>query len=130
VGAASYGLSLLLYLRAQRVLGAARQAALFAIAPFAGAVGSMALLGDQPSALDIAAAALMAAGVMGLVRARHAHPHTHEPIEHDHLHVHDEHHQHAHAQVVAGPHSHPHRHDALTHTHAHVSDVHHHHRHR
>ena len=130
VGAASYGLSLLLYLRAQRRLGAARQAALFAIAPFAGAAGSMALLGDQPSALDIGAAALMAAGVMGLVRARHAHPHAHEPIEHDHLHVHDEHHQHAHAQPVAGPHSHPHRHDALTHTHAHVSDAHHHHRHR
>ena len=49
LGAVSYGASLLLYLRAQRSLGAARQAALFAAAPFAGALASMALLGDRPA---------------------------------------------------------------------------------
>ena len=130
VGAASYGASLLLYLRAQRRLGAARQAALFSIAPFAGAAGSMALLGDRPSSLDVGAAALMAVGVLALLRARHAHLHTHDALEHDHLHVHDAHHQHPHPPPVLEPHSHPHRHDALTHTHAHVSDAHHHHRHR
>ena len=47
--AVSYGASLLLYLRAQRALGAARQSALFAVAPFAGAAASIPLLGDRPA---------------------------------------------------------------------------------
>jgi len=130
LGSASYGASLLLYLRAQRSLGAARQAALFAAAPFAGAVASTALLGDRPAPLDLAAAALMAAGVAVILRARHAHAHRHDPLEHDHVHVHDEHHQHAHQGEVVEPHAHPHRHEALTHAHAHVSDAHHRHPHR
>jgi drug/metabolite transporter (DMT)-like permease len=130
VGAVSYGASLLLYLRAQRALGAARQGALFAAAPFAGAVAAVALLGDRPALPDYAGGALMALGVVALLRARHAHAHTHEPVEHDHLHFHDAHHQHAHDGPLTEPHAHLHRHDALTHTHAHVSDAHHHHRHR
>lgn len=129
LGAASYGVSLLLYLKAQRALGAARQAVLFAAAPFAGALLSVPLLGDRPELRDGAAAALMAAGVVALVRARHAHRHRHEPIEHEHAHVHDEHHRHAHEGAVVEPHSHVHRHDELTHEHAHVSDAHHRHRH-
>jgi drug/metabolite transporter (DMT)-like permease len=129
VGAASYGISLLLYLKAQRALGAARQAALFAAAPFAGAVLAVPLLGDRPSAWDAVAAAMMAAGVAVLVRARHAHVHRHDVITHEHAHVHDVHHQHDHAHPVTEPHSHVHTHDALTHEHAHVSDAHHRHRH-
>ena len=130
LGAVSYGASLLLYLRAQRALGAARQAALFAAGPFAGALASIPLLGDRPAQVDFAAAALMAAGVAALLAAKHAHVHTHEALEHDHLHVHDAHHQHAHEGPVAEPHAHPHRHEALTHAHAHVSDAHHRHPHR
>jgi drug/metabolite transporter (DMT)-like permease len=130
LGAVSYGASLLLYLRAQRRLGAARQAALFAAAPFAGALASIPLLGDRPAPADFAAALIMAGGVWALLAAQHAHLHTHEPLEHDHLHVHDAHHQHAHEGAVAEPHAHPHRHQALTHAHAHVSDAHHHHPHR
>ena len=130
VGAVSYGASLLLYLRAQRALGAARQSALFAVAPFAGAAASIPLLGDRPAPADYAGAALMMLGVAALLRAKHAHVHTHEPMEHDHLHVHDVHHQHPHEGPRTEPHAHPHRHDALTHAHAHVSDAHHRHRHR
>jgi drug/metabolite transporter (DMT)-like permease len=130
VGAVSYGASLLLYLRAQRALGAARQGALFAAAPFAGAVAAIALLGDRPAAPEYAGGALMAIGIVALLRARHAHAHTHDAMEHDHLHVHDVHHQHAHDGPTTEPHAHAHRHDALTHTHAHVSDAHHRHRHR
>jgi drug/metabolite transporter (DMT)-like permease len=130
LGSVSHGLSLLLYLQAQRALGAARQAVLFAAAPFAGAAASAALLGDRPSAPDLAAAALMAIGVAAILRARHAHSHTHEALEHDHLHVHDEHHRHAHAGEVVEPHAHTHRHEPVTHAHAHLSDVHHRHRHR
>jgi drug/metabolite transporter (DMT)-like permease len=130
VGGVSYGASLLLYLRAQRALGAARQGALFAVAPFAGAAASVALLGDRPAAADYGGAALMAIGVTALLRARHVHLHTHEPMEHDHLHVHDVHHQHAHEGPLTEPHAHLHRHDPVTHAHAHVSDAHHRHRHR
>ena len=130
LGAVSYGASLLLYLRAQRLLGAARQAALFAAAPFAGAVVAVLLLGDRPVPADLIAAALMAAGVAALLREKHAHEHTHEPLEHDHVHVHDAHHQHPHDGPVTEPHAHPHRHEALTHAHAHVSDAHHRHPHR
>ncbi|HWT86328.1 MAG TPA: EamA family transporter, partial [Myxococcales bacterium] len=130
LGSVSYGASLMLYLRAQRALGAARQAVLFAAAPFAGALASVPLLGDRPSALDLAAAALMALGIACLLRARHAHLHTHEPLEHDHLHVHDAHHPHAHEAGVAEPHAHPHKHDPTTHAHPHVSDPHHRHPHR
>jgi drug/metabolite transporter (DMT)-like permease len=129
LGSVSYGLSLLFYLRAQRLLGAARQAALFATAPFAGALLSIPLLGDRPGALEAVAAALMAMGVAVLVRARHAHRHTHEATEHEHLHVHDEHHQHGHEGPAAEPHSHPHRHEEITHEHTHASDVHHRHKH-
>lgn len=130
LGAVSYGASLLLYLYAQRLLGAARQAALFAAAPFAGALLSIPLLGDRPAPADLAAAALMAAGIAALLREKHAHVHTHEPLEHDHVHVHDEHHQHPHEGPVTEPHAHPHRHAAVTHAHAHVSDAHHRHPHR
>jgi drug/metabolite transporter (DMT)-like permease len=129
LGSVSYGLSLLLYLRAQRALGAARQAALFAAAPFAGALLSIPLLGDRPGLLDLAGAVLMGSGVLLLVRARHAHRHTHAVLEHEHLHVHDEHHQHPHEGPVAEPHAHPHQHEAVTHEHAHVSDAHHRHKH-
>jgi len=130
LGSVSYGASLLLYLRAQRVLGAARQGALFAAAPFAGAAAAVPLLGDRPAPLDVVAAVIMALGVAALLRAKHAHLHTHQPLEHDHLHVHDAHHQHAHDGPLTEPHSHAHRHDALTHAHAHVSDAHHRHPHR
>jgi hypothetical protein len=124
-----YGASLVLHLRAARVLGAARQSAWFATAPFAGALLAVPLLGERPAAADGVAAAVMIAGVALLARARHAHLHTHQAIEHEHLHVHDEHHRHPHEGPVDEPHSHPHRHEPLTHDHAHASDLHHHHPH-
>jgi drug/metabolite transporter (DMT)-like permease len=128
LGTVSYGASIALAVRAMRLLGAARQAALFALAPFAGALASVPLLGER---LEPAAAALMAAGVVLLLRERHEHEHVHEPLEHDHLHVHDAHHDHAHAPGVppGEPHSHPHRHERLSHAHPHVSDAHHRHGH-
>ena len=128
VGAVSYGLSIALAVRAMAVLGAARQAALFAVAPFVGAVACVPLLGER---VDLLSAAAMAAGVALLVRENHQHHHVHEPIEHDHLHFHDVHHDHEHPADVDArePHSHPHRHAPLSHAHPHVSDAHHRHRH-
>jgi drug/metabolite transporter (DMT)-like permease len=129
LGSLSYGVSYLFYLKAQRILGAARQGALFALAPFAGAALSMPLLGDRPSFFDLAGAAVMALGLTILLRARHGHQHSHESLEHEHLHVHDDHHQHAHDSPVVEPHSHPHQHEPLLHEHPHLSDAHHKHRH-
>jgi drug/metabolite transporter (DMT)-like permease len=129
LGALSYGLSLVLHVRALRLLGAARQAAFFSAAPFLGALLAVPLLGERPRWTDAAGAGVMLAGLVVLARARHAHRHTHVPLEHDHLHVHDEHHRHVHQGPVEEPHSHPHRHEALTHEHPHVSDLHHRHPH-
>jgi len=129
VGSLSYGASIVLAVYALRALGAARESALFATAPFAGALIAMPLLGDAPRAIDCAAAALMAAGVVLLLRARHDHLHVHEALLHEHSHVHDAHHRHDHEDPVAEPHSHEHRHGRLVHRHPHVSDVHHRHGH-
>ena len=133
LGALSYGVSLLLDMRALRLLGAAREAAYFATAPFIGALLALPVLGEQPGLVELSAGLLMIAGVVLLARERHGHVHTHEPIEHEHLHVHDEHHQHSHdglGEVTAGqPHSHRHRHDPITHDHPHLPDLHHRHRH-
>ncbi|NPC72296.1 EamA family transporter [Corallococcus exiguus] len=131
LGFASYGLSIVLDAYALRLLGAAREAAYFATAPFVGALVSVPLLGERLRALDLVAGGLMATGVMLLLRERHGHEHTHATLEHEHLHVHDAHHQHPHPSgtPAAEPHSHPHHHAPLTHDHPHVSDLHHRHRH-
>jgi drug/metabolite transporter (DMT)-like permease len=128
LGAVSYGLSLYLAIRAMRALGAAREAAYFATAPFIGAALSMAVFVHLPRMGELIAAALMAAGILLLLREQHCHTHVHAELVHDHLHVHDEHHAH-HDAPVPEPHSHLHRHAPLTHAHAHAPDAHHRHAH-
>ncbi len=129
IGSTGYGASIVLHLLAVRGLGAARQAALFATAPFIGAAVAVPLLGERPGPFEVSGGALMAVGLWTLVRARHGHVHAHEPIEHEHRHVHDEHHRHDHAGAVAEPHSHVHRHGPLVHDHPHLPDTHHRHGH-
>jgi len=129
LGALSYGLSIVLDVYALRLLGAAREAAYFATAPFFGALLAIPVLGERPTLIQIAAAGVLAAGVIALRRERHDHLHSHPEQEHEHLHVHDAHHQHAHEGPVTEPHAHPHRHAALTHDHPHLPDSHHRHRH-
>ncbi len=129
LGAVSYGVSIVLDVYALRVLGAAREAAFFATAPFVGALAAVPLLGESLHAGDLLGMAVMALGVALLVRERHSHMHTHEAMEHEHAHVHDEHHDHEHAGPVDEPHTHLHRHTPLVHEHPHVSDAHHRHTH-
>ncbi len=131
VGAFAYGVSILLDAYALRMLGVARESAMFATAPFAGALLAVSLLGDSWSGFEIGAAVVMAIGVALIIGDEHSHRHVHETIEHDHRHVHDEHHHHEHPPELepTEPHSHPHRHEPLAHAHPHVSDVHHRHRH-
>jgi drug/metabolite transporter (DMT)-like permease len=130
VGALCYGVSIVLDVKALRVLGAARESGYFATAPFVGALLSIVVFRELPKLSELAGATLMIIGVAILVRERHGHLHAHERMFHEHLHVHDEHHQHEHDSLAAVPHSHPHMHSPSTHDHPHVSDVHHRHTHR
>lgn len=129
LGLLSYGLSLVLYIQGLRTLGAARQAALFASAPFVGAIAAIPLLHETPAKLSLAAGLLMALGLITLLRAHHSHPHLHQAIEHEHAHVHDSHHLHQHSPMPAGGHSHSHRHEPIAHDHPHLPDAHHRHGH-
>jgi len=125
-GATGYGLSLRLYLLAQRAIGAGRTGSVFALAPFVGAAVAIALGDRAPGALTAAAAALFAAGVALHATERHHHAHRHAPVDHDHPHRHDDgHHDHVHDPPFAGEHSHPHHHDAVEHDHEHGADLHH-----
>jgi drug/metabolite transporter (DMT)-like permease len=129
LGAVSYGASVLLDAYALRLLGAVREAAYFATAPFVGAVLGALMFRQPVGARELGAGALMAAGVVALLRERHGHEHTHEAIEHEHRHVHDEHHRHQHDAPFTEPHSHRHTHEPITHAHPHVPDLHHRHKH-
>jgi drug/metabolite transporter (DMT)-like permease len=131
LGAFSYGASVVLDAYALRLVGAAREAAYFATAPFVGALASLALLRERLELLDAAAMGLMALGVVALLRERHSHRHVHEVLDHSHQHVHDEHHRHGHGpnDPPGEPHSHEHHHDRVAHEHPHVPDAHHRHKH-
>jgi drug/metabolite transporter (DMT)-like permease len=131
VGALAYGVSIALYIRAAQHIGAVRAQAVFASAPFMGAVLSYGLLGEPLDRTTLCAAVLLAGSASLLFRGAHAHLHRHAPIEHVHSHRHDdEHHQHQHAGLPAATrHSHPHRHDELVHAHPHWPDLHHRHQH-
>jgi drug/metabolite transporter (DMT)-like permease len=130
VGATGYGLSLRLYLLAQRAFGAARTGSVFAFAPFVGALLAVALGERSGSAWMLVAAVLMATGIVLHLAERHAHEHEHEGLQHEHAHSHDDgHHTHSHDPMPAGTHSHLHSHEPMRHAHPHVPDEHHAHRH-
>lgn len=129
-GATGYGVSLRLYLLAQRRIGAGRTGSVFAVAPFVGALVAT-LLGDRSSGIVTAVAAvLFMAGVALHLTEKHLHEHDHAEQSHDHAHAHeDRHHDHPHGIAEAGPHAHPHQHDARHHANPHGPDAHHGHRH-
>jgi drug/metabolite transporter (DMT)-like permease len=131
LGFTGYGLSLALFVRALRDLGAARTGAYFSTAPFVGAAIAVLWLAETPSAAFWIAGALMALGVWLHLSETHEHEHAHEAMAHEHAHVHDEHHQHAHDFAWDGeePHSHAHRHEPMRHAHPHFPDLHHRHDH-
>jgi drug/metabolite transporter (DMT)-like permease len=131
-GATGYGVSLRLYLLAQRRIGAARTGSLFALAPFVGAAVAWALGERGHDAPTLAAGALFGLAVVLHVTEHHEHEHahTHARLSHEHGHSHDDgHHDHAHEGGVVGPHSHAHTHDETTHEHPHGPDTHHGHPH-
>jgi drug/metabolite transporter (DMT)-like permease len=131
IGFFCFGVSLVLFVRALRELGAARTSAYYSTAPFLGAVVAMLMFHESLSARLLLAGALMGLGVYLHLIEAHQHQHSHEELCHEHRHVHDAHHQHHHdpGEVVSEPHSHWHRHAPLTHSHAHFPDLHHRHGH-
>jgi drug/metabolite transporter (DMT)-like permease len=129
-GALGYGMSLRLYLQAQRAVGAARAASVFAAAPFLGAVAAWAMGERGGGVPTLAAGVLCALGVWLHLTESHGHEHTHEALEHEHAHRHDDgHHDHGHDDFPPGEHSHPHRHEPRRHAHPHGPDAHHRHSH-
>jgi drug/metabolite transporter (DMT)-like permease len=129
VGATGYGLSLRLYMKAQRALGAGRTASVFASAPFYGALLAWAL-GEHAGPYAFGSGAIMVLGLVLHMTERHEHAHVHQAVVHEHAHRHDDgHHEHVHEVMPVGEHSHEHRHVGLVHEHAHVPDLHHEHGH-
>ena len=127
VGALAYGVSVLLDAYALRDLGAAREAALFACAPFAGAALAPLVSDARITAVTLGAAALMVGGVALLLAPERESQHEHEPVLHDHPHEHDEHHVHEHGSGAPAEdrHAHAHRHAPLSHAHGYRADRHH-----
>ena len=130
IGATGYGLSLRLYLLAQRAIGAGRTGSVFAFAPFMGAALAAVLNKDAISGGTLLAGCVMLAGVILHLAESHAHWHEHTALEHEHAHTHDDgHHDHVHDPMPTGAHSHRHQHQAMGHSHAHAPDLHHTHTH-
>jgi drug/metabolite transporter (DMT)-like permease len=128
LGFLCYGVSMVLFIRALRDLGAARTGAYYSLAPFIGAALSFLIFREYPDLQLVVAFVLMLVGTLILATERHTHRHHHVPIEHEHLHHHpDEHHRHSHDGEFTGDHSHPHFHEPLDHDHPHTPDIHHRH---
>jgi drug/metabolite transporter (DMT)-like permease len=129
-GGSGYGFSLRLYLAAQRKIGAARTASVFALAPFVGAAIAWGLGDRDASILTAIAAGGFAIGVYLHVSEKHEHEHAHVPTEHEHAHRHDDgHHDHTHDPTIVGEHTHRHSHASVVHSHDHAPDTHHDHSH-
>ena len=115
LGFVSYGLSIFLYVRAQRVLGAAKTSAYYAVAPFVGAFLSFVFLKEQLSWKYLTALAVMIAGsalvVVDTLIRQHVHQHvhtfthTHDGSTHTHTVVHTHEHNH---YVTDSKHGHHH----------------------
>ncbi|MBI5013863.1 MAG: DMT family transporter [Deltaproteobacteria bacterium] len=126
VGVLGYGLSLVLFVRALRDLGAARAAAYFSVAPFTGALLSVSVLGEPVTGALLAGGCLVGLGVWLHLTEDHGHEHEHPEAVHVHWHRHDPHHGHGHG---GEDHAHPHHHPLTVHSHPHYPDLHHRHGH-
>ncbi len=131
VGAAAYGISITLYIKAAHYLGATRSQMIFSSAPFFGLGLSMPLLGKWITAAEAVATAVLVGSLVFLFRDRHIHPHCHQAQRHEHEHNHtDGHHHHRHAgEQPETLHHHDHQHAPEVHAHPHWPDIHHRHEH-
>ena len=115
LGYVAYGLSIFLYVRAQRILGAAKTSAYYAVAPFIGAFLSFLILHEKLTGTYLLALAIMLAGTALVVTdtmiRNHAHVHqhtfvhTHDGSTHSHTITHSHDHNHL---ITEGTHGHHH----------------------
>lgn len=130
LGFVAYGMSIFLYIKAQRELGAARTSAFYATAPFIGVIISWIILREPVTATFAIALTIMLIGTYFAVSENHKHSHVHLVDIHEHKHNHiDGHHNHTHDYEIIGEHSHEHAHEIIEHTHTHLPDLHHRHLH-
>lgn len=129
LGACSYGVSLVFFIKALEGLGSFRTGVFFSLAPFIGAVTSLLMLHEWIGWVMFPAIILSVAGVWLISTEKHEHPHVHKEEIHTHLHDHKFHHIHDHEGTVREPHIHEHKHSEETHVHAHWPDTHHRHEH-
>lgn len=134
LGFFGYGLSLVLYIKALRVLGIARTGAYYAAAPFFGAGIALVWLREPVGRMFVPAVGLMAIGLAIHLTERHRHDHAHIALTHAHRHVHaDIHHLHTtddnDAPVDEAAHADVHTHATTQHDHDHTPDEHHIHEH-
>ncbi len=99
LGFVSYGLSINLYIRAQKDLGAAKTSAFYSVAPFFGVAFSFLLLGEKLGLQFFLALAVMVIGTVIMVKDTlggeellpgytHTHAHRHGDTVHTHEHRH------------------------------------------
>ncbi len=96
VGGLSYGVSLVLFVRALRYLGSTRTSAYFGAAPFFAAVLSLVIAQSYPTLPLLVAAGFMVIGTVLMVSEQHVHEHEHDGVIHTHWHLPDIEHRHSH----------------------------------
>ena len=104
LGFVAYGLSIFLYIRAQRDLGAAKTSAYYAVAPFVGTFLAFLINGEQLSATYLVGLFFMIIGTLFVVAdtlmKNHSHlhthliTHTHDGSTHTHVITHEHEHEH------------------------------------
>lgn len=117
LGFVAYGLSIFMYVKAQRDLGAAKTSAYYSAAPFIGTFLAFVVNGEQLTAVYLLGLLFMIAGTV-LVAAdtlicSHKHPHIHH-ITHTHngtTHTHTVTHEHSHSHICQ-THEHNHHHNS------------------
>lgn len=136
LGCFSYGLSIILVIKAMRDLGSTRTSALFGTAPFVGTLFSVIIFKESLNLSFFLALPIMVIGAALLLEEDHDHLHEHEPTIHEHRHTHDSHHSHNHCNshpkeelLKWRGHSHVHEQELIVHKHPHKPDIHHRHRH-
>jgi drug/metabolite transporter (DMT)-like permease len=130
LGAFSYGLSLVFFIKALAGLGASRTGAFFSLGPFVGAIASIVILREWIGWIMFPALLLMVLGAWLIGNEKHEHEHKHPAITHVHMHRHDDlHHLHQHPEGTNEPHIHEHSHAELHHIHSHWPDTLHRHAH-
>lgn len=123
LGFVAYGLSINLYIQAQKDLGAAKTSAYYSIAPFLGVAFSFLLFAEKPGVQFFAGLGIMVIATVLMVKDtitlqhdhEHVHQHTHEHSHGDVTHIHE--HSHIHS------HNHIHGQDEATHTHDHGDNI-------